>query len=51
MKVTLNKDAEIVKAIKEGLEHTGGYCPCRRERIEENKCKCEEFKSQIKDPD
>lgn len=23
MKVTLNKDAEIVKAIKEGLEHTG----------------------------
>ena len=51
MKVTLNKDAEIVKAIKEGLEHTGGYCPCRRERIEENKCMCEEFKAQIKDPD
>ena len=25
MKVTLNKDEEIVKAIKEGLEHTGGY--------------------------
>lgn len=37
MKVTLNKDEEIVKAIKEGLEHTGGYCPCRREHTEDNK--------------
>lgn len=51
MKVTLNKDEEIVKAIKEGLEHTGGYCPCRREHIEENKCMCKEFREQIKDPD
>ena len=34
MKVSLNPDAEIVKAIKEGLEKTGGYCPCRLERID-----------------
>ena len=51
LKVTLNPDAEMVRAIKEGLEHTGGYCPCRRERIEENKCMCKEFREQIKDPD
>ncbi|MBQ9961175.1 MAG: ferredoxin thioredoxin reductase catalytic beta chain [Firmicutes bacterium] len=51
MKVTLNQDPEIVKAIKEGLEHTGGYCPCRRERIEDNKCMCKEFKEQIADPE
>ena len=51
MKITLNKDKQIVDVIKEGLEHTGGYCPCRTERTEETKCMCREFKEQIKDPE
>jgi len=51
MKVRLNENKEIVDTIKEGLEKTGGYCPCRRERIDENKCTCKEFREQIKDPD
>ena len=51
MKVTLNADEQVVKSIKEGLEKTGGYCPCRVERTEENKCVCQEFKNQIKDPE
>ncbi len=51
MKVRLNDNQEIVAAIKEGLQKTGGYCPCRRERSEENKCMCKEFKDQIKDPE
>ncbi len=51
MKVSLNPDVEIVKAIKEGLEKTGGYCPCRLERIEDNKCMCKEFREQIADPE
>ena len=50
-KVRLNTDADLVKAIREGLERTGGYCPCRRERKPEYKCMCEEFKEQIKDPE
>ena len=50
MKVTLNENKEIVQLIKEGLERTGGYCPCRLSRKEEYKCMCEEFKQQIKDP-
>ncbi len=50
MKVTLNPDAEMVKMIKEGLERTGGYCPCRLERTEENRCVCLEFRRQIADP-
>ena len=41
---------EIVQTIREGLKKTGGYCPCRRERTEANKCMCEEFKRQIEDP-
>ena len=50
-KITLNPDAEVVKTVKEGLKRTGGYCPCRLERTEENKCMCKEFRDQINDPD
>jgi len=51
MKIKENPDKEVVKAIREGLEKTGGYCPCRLERVPENKCMCAEFRDQIKDPD
>ena len=51
MQVVLNKDEDLVKAVKEGLEKSGGYCPCRIERTEENKCMRKEFRDQIKDPD
>lgn len=48
--ITLNPDAEVVRAVREGLQHTGGYCPCRLERTEENRCMCREFREQIDDP-
>ncbi len=51
MAVRLNEDREIVSMIREGLKESGGYCPCRREKTEENRCICEEFKAQIADPD
>ncbi len=51
MKVRFNDDKKIVAMIKEGLDATGGYCPCRIARTEENKCVCSEFKAQIADPD
>ena len=50
MKIKLKPDQEIVNTIREGLKRTGGYCPCRRERTEENRCMCQEFKDQIADP-
>ena len=50
MAVRLNEDAEMVKTIRDGLKRTGGYCPCRLERTEENKCICKEFREQIADP-
>ncbi len=50
MKITLNPDEEVVKMIREGLARTGGYCPCRLARTEENKCMCQEFRQQIDDP-
>ena len=51
MRITENPDKDIVKLIREGLERTGGYCPCKREKTAENKCMCKEFREQIKDPD
>lgn len=36
--------------IREGLQAKGGYCPCRLERSEDNKCMCKEFREQIADP-
>lgn len=51
MKVKFNPDESVVKLIKEGLEKTGGYCPCKLARTPENICMCEEFKNQIKDPE
>ena len=50
MAVRLNENAEVVKNVKEGLKRTGGYCPCRLQRTEENKCICQEFRAQIADP-
>ena len=51
MAVTLNPDAEVVRVVREGLKQTGGYCPCRREKTEANKCICEEFRRQMADED
>ena len=51
MKIRLNENEEVVKAVKTGLERTGGFCPCRTERTEDFKCMCKEFKQQIKDPE
>ncbi len=51
MAIRLNSDAETVKMIKEGLKAKGGYCPCRLEKTEENKCICKEFREQMADPE
>ncbi len=51
MNIRLNENPEIVETIREGLKQTGGYCPCRRERTEDTKCMCKEFRGQIEDPD
>lgn len=50
MKVRLNEDAQVVRMVREGLEARGGYCPCVREKSEDTKCMCREFREQIADP-
>ncbi len=49
-KIHLNPNSALVADIKEGLRRSGGYCPCRLERSEDNKCICREFREQMNDP-
>lgn len=49
-KIRLNSDAAVVAKVKAGLKQTGGFCPCRTERLPECKCICQEFKAQCADP-
>ena len=51
MSARLNEDKKLVEMLKEGLRKKDGYCPCRLEKTEENKCICKEFREQIADPD
>ncbi len=50
MSIRLNEDADIVKTIKDGLVKKDGYCPCKLQKNDDNKCMCREFKEQIADP-
>ena len=50
MAIRLNEDKELVARIREGLKMKDGYCPCRLEKTEDNKCMCKEFRDQIADP-
>lgn len=51
MKVEFNKDKKVVEMLQEGLKRKDGYCPCKLEKIPENKCMCQEFRDQIADPE
>ena len=51
MKIRSNENEEIVKLVKEGLEKSGGYCPCRLSKTEDTRCMCKEFRDQIADSD
>jgi len=50
MKVRYADDKEQVALILEGLKKKDGFYPCKFGKLPENKCMCEEFRSQIKDP-
>ena len=46
IKIRLTDDPELVAEIKQQLKQKDGYCPCRLEKIPDNKCMCKEFREQ-----
>jgi ferredoxin-thioredoxin reductase catalytic subunit len=49
--VTLNSDEKIVAAVRAGVVRKNGFCPCRLPKLPEFFCPCDEFKSQLRDPE
>lgn len=43
MKIKENTDKQLVNFIKQKLKENDGYCPCKLDKIAENKCICKEF--------
>ena len=46
LKIVVSEDKERVKEIREGLQQTGGYCPCELIQDETTKCLCLAFREQ-----
>lgn len=44
--IRINDDKELVEEIRKQLKENDGYCPCRIEKIPDNKCMCKEFREQ-----
>ena len=47
MKIRFNEDEEVVARLRAALLKKELYCPCRLQRIEDNRCMCKEFRDQI----
>lgn len=43
MTITEVQDKETVKTIRQAIKDNDGYCPCKIDKIPENKCICKEF--------
>lgn len=48
MVIKQNPDKEYATEIKRKLKENGGYCPCSLVKTEDTKCRCKEFRQQIK---
>lgn len=51
MSIRLNEDASLVATVRDGLNKTGGYCPCVINPGNDDKCICNDFRQKIADPD
>ena len=46
MRIEITSDLVKKKEILDALKANDNYCPCRLEKIPENKCMCKEFREQ-----
>ena len=48
LRIVRNPDGRKAKEISDAVKANGGYCPCRIDKTEDNKCMCKEFREQDK---
>lgn len=46
MKIHVTNNVELRDQIRQALKENQNYCPCKLEKIPENKCMCKEFREQ-----
>lgn len=46
MKIQVTSNVELRDKIRQALKENQNYCPCKLEKIPENKCMCKEFLEQ-----
>lgn len=39
-----NPDTDFVKGLRKRIKQNNGYCPCKLEKVPENKCPCKDFR-------
>ena len=44
--ITINPEKQVSEYILSKIKENGGYCPCKLEKNEDNKCMCKEFREQ-----
>lgn len=48
MIIKTNPDTDFVAEVKRDLKANGGHCPCKTQKTKDTKCRCKEFKDQVK---
>lgn len=48
MRIYINPDREFANEVRRALKDNNGYCPCQLERSPDTKCRCKDFRDQIK---
>lgn len=43
MKIRITENEQLKEKILQALKDNHGYCPCKLEPIDENRCMCKEF--------
>lgn len=49
MRVKTVDDKDFVLKMREAIKNNDGYCPCRIEKKDENKCICKEFRDMMEE--
>ena len=47
MRIKTNPNQDEVQEILRALMDNDGYCPCKVDKIKENKCPCKEFREKV----
>ena len=50
MRIKVTSDIQLRDKIRQALKENQNYCPCKLEKIPENKCICKEFLEQESGP-